>query len=175
MAQTKTKIVLDADIVIHFMKGDCFTLLLELFPKYQYLILDIVYDELAKNPQTKAFIDNITTFMPQKLLKIPFKPSGTTMLEYAQLIRKLGKGESACMVYCYENKDVLGSSNLRDIKDYCSSHGITYLTTLDFLYYAYIRKKLTKEECDEFIQKVVSKGSKLPITDISKYVCSVVI
>ena len=91
MAQTKTKIVLDADVVIHFMKGDCFTLLLELFPKYQYLILDIVYDELAKSPQTKAFIDNITTFMPQKLLKIPFKPSGTTMLEYAQLIRKLGK------------------------------------------------------------------------------------
>ncbi len=137
MAQTKTKIVLDADVVIHFMKGDCFTLLLDLFPEYQYLILDIVYDELAQNVQTKTFIDNITAFMPRKLQKIPFKPSGTAMLEYARLI--------------------------------------TYLTTLDFLYYAYVRKKLTKEECDEFIQKVISKGSKLPVTDISKYVCSVVI
>lgn len=174
MAQTKTKIVLDADVVIHFMKGDCFTLLLDLFPEYQYLILDIVYDELAQNVQTKTFIDNITAFMPRKLQKIPFKPSGTAMLEYARLICKLGKGESASMVYCHENQDVLGSSNLRDIKAYCTSHGITYLTTLDFLYYAYVRKKLTKEECDEFIQKVISKGSKLPVTDISKYVCSVV-
>jgi len=172
MAENKTKIVLDSDVVIHFMKGDCFTLLFDIFPEDQYLILDVVYDELAKNGQTRTFIDNLVAFMPDKLQKIQFQPTGVMRCEYAQLLRTLGRGESACMIYCYDNKDVLGSSNLTDIKEYCASHDITYLTTLDFLYYAYIRKKMTKEECDEFIQKVLSKGSKLPHVDISTYSCN---
>ena len=92
-------------------------------------------------------------------------------MEFARLRNTLllGKGESACMVYCRDNKDVLGSSNLRDIKEYCSRNQITYLTTLDFLYYAFIRKKMTKEHVDAFIAEVVNKGSKLPIVDIEKY------
>lgn len=175
MKTIKTKIVLDSDIVIHFMKGDCFTLLFDIFPEYQYLILDVVYDELSQNRQTHLFIDNIISFMPHKLQKIQFQPTGMMMREYALLLRTLGKGESACMIYCYDNNDVLGSSNLKDIKDYCEEHKITYLTTLDFLYYAYMRKKMTKEECDEFIQKVLAKGSKIPKVDISTYICSVAI
>lgn len=173
MLKNKTKIVLDSDVIIHFIKGDCSTLLFDIFPEYQYLILDVVYDELSKNTQTRTVIDNIAKLMPDKLQKIQFRPAGVMMREYAQLLRTLGRGESACMIYCYDNKDVLGSSNLRDIKEYCASHDITYLTTLDFLYYAYVRQKMTKEECDEFIQKVVCKGSKLPVVDISKYSCQV--
>ncbi len=74
------------------------------------------------------------------------------------------------MVYCRDNKDVLGSSNLKDIKEYCASHQITYLTTIDFLYYAFIRKKMTKEDVAAFIAEVISKGSKLPSVDIEKYI-----
>lgn len=74
------------------------------------------------------------------------------------------------MVYCRDNKDVLGSSNLKDIKDYCAANQITYLTTIDFLYYAFVRQKMTKEEVDAFIAEVVAKGSKLPQVDIEKYV-----
>lgn len=54
------------------------------------------------------------------------------MKEFFLLQRTLGKGESACMIYCRDNRDVLGSSNLKDIKEYCSKNNITYLTTLDF-------------------------------------------
>ena len=171
----KTKIVLDSDVVIHFMKGDCFPLLFDIFPEYEYLILDVVYSELSKETQTKTYIDNISRFMASKIKVVDFKPTGAMMREYALLLRSLGKGESACMIYCLDNKDVLGSSNLKDITEYCESNQITYLTTLDFLYYAYIRKIMTKQECDAFIQQVISKGSKLPIVDISKYSCSVVI
>ena len=97
------------------------------------------------------------------------------MKEYFSLQRRLGKGESACMIYCRDNKDVLGSSNLRDIKEYCSENNITYLTTLDFLYYAYCRKKMTELECAEFIQAVNKAGSKLPIINITQYACLVTI
>lgn len=85
----------------------------------------------------------------------------------------MGQGESACMIYCRDNQDVLGSSNLRDIKEYCSQNNITYLTTLDFLYYAYCRKKMTQQECTEFMQAVNGAGSKLPIIDITQYICTV--
>ncbi|MDR0988077.1 MAG: hypothetical protein LBM06_01255 [Prevotellaceae bacterium] len=172
---SKTKIVLDSDVVIHFIKGNCFSLLLDIFPEYQYLILDVVYAELAKSTQTKTLIDNVSHHMASKLLRVDFNPSGSMMKEYALLLKTFGKGESACMVYCKSNRDVLGSSNLKDIKAYCESNGITYLTTIDFLYYAYLRKKMSKQECDAFIQEVIAKGSKLPMIDISHYACSVII
>ncbi len=37
-----------------------------------------------------------------------------------------------------------GSSNLKDIKEYCANNRITYLTTVDFLYYAPIGKQVEK-------------------------------
>lgn len=41
---------------------------------------------------------------------------------------------------------------------------------IDFLYYAFIRKKMTKGDVDAFIADVFSKGSKLPSVDIEKYI-----
>ena len=165
----KTKIVLDADVIIHFIKAGQFSILLEIFPEYDYLILDIVYNEVTVNKSSKTLIDNFLKFLDNRLSLVRFSPKGDSRLEYARLISTLGRGESACMVYCRDNNDVLGSSNLRDIREYCEKNMITYLTTLDFLYYAYIRKKMTEEECKLFIIDVNSKGSRLPVVDITSY------
>lgn len=168
----KTKIVLDADVIIHFVKAGQFSLLPDIFPEYQYLILDVVYDEVTVSRAMKTQIDNTLTFFASRITNVKFEPKGESRFEYARLRNTLllGKGESACMVYCRDNKDVLGSSNLRDIKEYCSLNQITYLTTLDFLYYAFIRKKMTKEDVDAFMVEVVAKGSKLPAVDIERYI-----
>lgn len=169
---TKTKIVLDADVIIHFVKAGQFSMLLDIFPEYQYLILDVVYDEVTVNRATKTQIDNTLAFLGPRISSVKFDPKGESKYEYVRLRSSLllGKGESACMVYCRDNQDVLGSSNLKDIRAYCDQHQITYLTTLDFLYYAFIRKKMTKEGVAEFISDVIAKGSKLPSVDIEKYV-----
>lgn len=169
---TKTKIVLDADVIIHFVKGGRFSLLLDIFPEYQYVILDVVYGEVTVSRMMKIQIDNTLGFFSSRIVKVKFDPKGESRLEYALLRDKLllGKGESACMVYCRDNRDVLGSSNLKDIKEYCRDNGITYLTTVDFLYYAYIRKKMTKEEVESFIDEVRAKGSNVPIVDIENYI-----
>lgn len=58
----KTKIVLDADVIIHFIKAGQFSLLLDIFPEYQYLILDVVYNEVTKHRETKTQIDNTLQF-----------------------------------------------------------------------------------------------------------------
>ena len=169
----KVKIVLDSDVIIHFIKAECFSKLFKILPSYEYIILSQVYDELKAH---RTQIDNqIRVFHDLRIET--YIPTGNAMIEFFRLSSTMGKGESACMVYCKENNDVIGSSNIKDIKLYCENNGITYLTTLDFLYYAYINKVMTQKECNQFMSDVKSNGSKLPkdITDIVQYKCTICI
>lgn len=165
----KTKIVVDSDVLIHFAKGDSLSLLPSIFPEYQYIILSNVYDEV-KSLQVQ--LDNQMRFLKNITLET-FAPTGDMLLEYAKLSDTFGDGESACMAYCKFSHDVVGSSNLKDISKYCKDNGITYISNVDFLYYAYRRKVMTAKQCNDFIQKVRSNGSILPNMDIEKYVCEV--
>lgn len=174
MGRKKTKIVLDADVIIHFIKGESFSILPEIFPEYEYLILDVVYDEISKDADTKTLIDNYLYYI-SKIKKEKFSPQGIATRNYFDLLKKFGRGESACMIYCRDNQDVLGSSNLRDIKAYCTEYNITYLTTLDFLYYAFCRGKMSDKQCQEFMQKVNAAGSNIPIINITEYTCTTVV
>lgn len=162
----RVKIVLDADVLIHFSKAERLSLLPQILPEFDHVVLDVVYNEIGS---IQKQMDNQILFL-KNIIKEEFKPSGTMLLEYAVLSKERGKGESACMAYCRYTNNVIGSSNLKDIKDYCKQNGITYLTTLDFLYYAFKRGKMSEEECKRFIENVQAKGSKLPTIDITKYV-----
>ena len=122
----------------------------------------------------KSYIDRMSSIF-RNISIVEFNPTGEMMKEFAMLLRNRGKGESACMAYCKFNHDVLGSSNLKDIKDYCAANNITYLTTYDFLYYAIQREKLSIEEAREFVAIVKSNDSKLPNMDIAEYVSEAII
>ena len=134
----KIKIILDADVLIHFSKAGKLSLLPTILPEYDHTILSAVYEETLS---IRTQIDNQINFL-KNMEVLPFNPTGQMRLEYASLRSKYGKGESACMAFCRFTNNVIGSSNLRDIKEYCAAQQITYLTTLDFLYYAYIRGKM---------------------------------
>ena len=129
----KVKIILDADVLIHFSKAGKLSLLPTILHEYDHAILSAVYEETIS---IRTQIDNQMKFLNNMVL-LPFEPKGQMRLEYAKLRSKYGKGESACMAFCRFTHNVIGSSNLRDIKDYCAAQKITYLTTLDFLYYAF--------------------------------------
>ena len=75
------------------------------------------------------------------------------------------------MAYCRFNHDVVGSSNLRDIADYCKENQIVYLTTVDFLYYGIKRSVFPKKVAVEFIKLVNSQNSRVPEVDFDTYVC----
>lgn len=166
MAVERVKIVLDADVIIHFSKGGLLSLLPQIFPEYDYIVLDKVYDELTA---VRNHLDNQILYF-KNIRKVVFAPTSEMVREYANLKTSFGDGESACMTYCRFTSNIIGSSNLRDIKNYCADHGITYLTTLDFLYYAWYRMLLTDQECIAFIYDVTSKGSRLPmIQSITQY------
>lgn len=166
MAVEKVKIVLDADVIIHFSKGRLLSLLPEIFPEYEYIVLDKVYDELSS---LQLQLNNQITLIGN-IKKVEFAPTIEILREYVTLKSRFGDGESACMAYCRYTSNIIGSSNLRDIKNYCTDHQITYLTTMDFLYYAWYRKKLTEEDCSAFMDDVRAKGSRLPvIASITQY------
>ncbi len=168
----KTQIVLDADVVMHFAKGGRLGQLPNIFPDYEYVLLEAVHEELLSDIRTQ--VDNQITLLKNITLR-PFAPRGEMLREYAMLRSKFGKGESACMAYCLFTHNVIGSSNLRDIRAYCQEKKITYLTTMDFLWYAWRKHLMTTDEVKTFISEVRSKGSILPDVDIEKYVCKTIL
>lgn len=166
----KTKIILDADVIIHFAKGGMLNMLPNILNNYDYVVLDTVYDEIKEPLKTQ--LDNQINLL-KNINVIEFTPTGDLLKEFATLTKTLGRGESACMVYCRYNNDVVGSSNLKDIKSYCTTHRITYFTTIDFLYYAIKKGLIDQLEAGEFIRQVRLKGSILPSVDFSTFVCAV--
>lgn len=163
----KVKVVLDSDVIIHFIKGECLSLLPQILPTYSFIILDIVYDrELAASH--RVILQNIVAQL--KTISIErWEPGREERQEFIRLQRQFGLGESAAMAYCNYHNDVLASSNLKDIVDYCDTNSITYFTTMDFLYQARFKNIMSEQECDEFITNVVAQDSKLPVTRMSDY------
>lgn len=166
---TKTKIILDADVIIHFYKGGCLTLLPKILPAYQYIVLSHVYQEIKG--ELKNQLSNQIHLL-KNIQLVEFAPKGDMLREYSLLLRERGKGESACMVYCKYNHDVLGSSNLKDITDYCQTNDIVYLTTVDFLYFAIKRNLMSIDEAHAFVKQVQANDSQLPTVDFNTLVCN---
>lgn len=158
----KIKIVLDTDVIIHFAKGEMLSMLPSIFPEYQFVVLDIVKSEIKRPLLTQlerqiSVLGNIT--------EVAFGDTPEERREYFRLTSRavgLGRGESACMVYCLYHHDVVGSSNLKDIKEHCKRNGIAYLTTCDFLWYAWKRGMMTEDEIRAFVERVTSAESILP-------------
>lgn len=161
------KVILDSDVIIHFIKGGCLNLLPKILPMYSFVILNMVYDhELAA--AHRVIIQNTVNFLKTITIE-KWEPLKEERQEFIILQKKFGLGESASMVYCKYRNDVLASSNLKDIVDYCEENKITYFTTMDFLYQAMVSNVMTEKECDRFIAEVTSKGSKLPVTKMSGF------
>lgn len=165
---TNPKILLDSDVIRHFLKADSLLLLPKIYPK-RLVILDIVKNELCRSKSLITPINNFISF--SKIEILDFTGRTDIMSEYVQLQKRgFGEGESACMAVARFDKQIIASSNLRDIQKYCSDNSITYITTMDILVEAFEKKHLTESECDYFIYNVKSKGSKLPCDTIKEYI-----
>ena len=165
-------ILIDADVISHFISGGQINLLPKIFPENKIFLLDKVYDELARFHKRKPVIDKLLSAGSLSLLPFP-EDHPEIKREYAYIRKALfkGEGESACMAMSRYNNNIIASSNLKDICNYCRLHSIDYLATMDFLCAALNGNLLCIEECDEFISKVIRHGSKLPVLRMKSYVC----
>ncbi|HEY0091684.1 MAG TPA: hypothetical protein VGB43_04275 [Flavobacterium sp.] len=162
------KILLDCDVIIHFTRAGKQLLLPKIFPD-RFVILDKVRAELDKHKGKLTAVANFVEWSKIPVIAMP--PQIEILKEYSLLKKEMGEGEAACLAVAKHTKDYIASSNLRDIGDYCKTHGIVYLTTMDILLQAYLNGIMDEEECDNFIKEVKQKGSKLVfgINKISDY------
>lgn len=75
----KVKIVLDADVIIHFSKANRLSILPSILPEYDHIVLSTVYNELISIQQQ---IDNQVIFL-KNLSVEEFNPTGDMRREYA--------------------------------------------------------------------------------------------
>ena len=152
------KILLDCDVIIHFIKAGKQLLLPKIFPE-RFVILDKVKAELDKHKSSKTSIDNFIAWSKIPIIEMP--KSIEIIKEYSFLKKTKGEGEAACMAVARHTNDYIASSNLKDIEKYCQLHGIVYMTTMDILLQAYTSGIMDEAECDGFIKEVKDKKSKL--------------
>lgn len=150
-------ILLDCDVISHFIANNVLDKLPEILMPHQCLVLDYVYSEVAARPMRLAYLEAM--IKSGKIQKMSFPEDTAINQEFAR-IKKLypliGDGERACMAVARFFEDIIASSNFRDVAPYCKEHDIRYLGTLDILSVASEREIFNEQQCDQFIQTALT-------------------
>ncbi|MBF9222487.1 type II toxin-antitoxin system VapC family toxin [Hymenobacter ruricola] len=163
---TQPRILLDADVLSHFLKGERAGLLNAVFPG-RLVILREVMAELEQVTRFDQPLERLVKL--SSIAIIDFSSDNQVLLEFENLLARRGPGESACMAMARYHGDYIASSNLRDIVDYCTTHRIKYYTTLDILHFAIQDGHLTPTECDAFLALLKKRNSKPGFTTYQQY------
>lgn len=162
-------ILLDCDVFRHFLKAKMIEKLFETFPGNLYFV-EMVYEELIKSPTLRKKVKKYLKDGSIKYLKFP--KSKKIRDEYFILERNNigGHGENSCLAVAKYNKNVVASNNLRDIKQYCITNSILYLTTPDILYYSHAKGIMEESEVDYFLylNKKALIPSKIPFDTLKE-------
>jgi len=103
-----------------------------------------------------AFLDSL--IRSGQIQKMVFLDDLEINTEFAKIKSKNyldGDGERACMAVARYHKNVVASSNFRDIAPYCKANNILYLGTLDILSIAAQKGFYLESRCDAFIQNAL--------------------
>ena len=177
MVKPDRKILIDADVVSHFVTAEEGQMMNKIFPNNNIYILDKVHAELQKWKNEKL-LSEVSRLISKKVIRLMNFPEDNPEIvrEYAWIKSMLfkGEGESACLAVARYDKQILASSNLKDIKNYCATHTIDYLTTMDFLCQAFQKEIFDEDRCNDFIAKVKASGSRLPKNTMSEYECRII-
>lgn len=149
-------ILLDCDVISHFIVNAVLNDLPQILSPNQCVVLDYVYNELARIPKRFAFLHNLIE--NNEIIKIDFPDDLAINKEFARIKSQnplIGDGERACMAFARFNESVIASSNFRDIAPYCKQNNILYLGTLDILSVAVSKGIYDEERCDLFIQNAL--------------------
>lgn len=82
----------------------------------------------------------------------------------------LGDGECACMAMAKFGKEVIASSNFRDVATYCDANDIEYIGVMDILQIAQNKGFWTVDQCNAFIQdaKTINQA-RFPVSRMEDY------
>lgn len=163
------KIILDADVIIHFHKGGILHVLPSIYPN-KFIVCDLILEHEILPGPLNDILNDLIEMDEISIVEMELHENYLEILiEFGELKKKFGKGESACMAYCRYSKDIIGSSNLADIIDYCKQNSLQFITTMGFLKEAYESNLLSEDECNEFVKVNIEKGSRLPCKTFTEF------
>lgn len=171
----KKVILVDSDVISHFMAANKIDDLSVILSPHALLIVQQVYDESIHHPFFDDRKEELDEWMKRcHILRIDFPYQAENVkLEFYRLKKenpRFGKGERACMAIAKCGKQVIASSNFRDIADYCEANDIEYIGLMDILTIAIRKSIYTVDECNKFIHDItIINDARLPYSDISKY------
>lgn len=154
MGRSAKIILLDADVISHFISCKEILFLHKILEPHSIAILDNVYNEVARIPSRKLVLDNLIMSVRQVSI-MPFPIENMEIKKEFALIKRnnplIGDGERACMAVAKFHKDIIASSNYRDIVPYCKANDILYLGTLDILTISLQKGVFDNSRCNSFI------------------------
>src|SRR5690242_13796261 len=107
MANSERDILIDADVVSHFVTAGKSLFLKKIFPNNTIYILDKVHAELQQWP-SRALLTEVSILISKKIIKLINFPDENPEIvkEYAWIKTMLfkGEGESACLAVARYNK-----------------------------------------------------------------------
>ena len=169
-------ILLDADVISHFMASGEQDLLCNVFSKDLLMIVDQVYTEASYCPWDSLRKEKLDFWIQKNQvfrLSFPQDLSSQVVDEYFRLKAdnpRLGKGERACLSIARYHNDVIASSNFRDVASYCSVHNIVYLGFLDILWIAVKTNLLTDDAANIIIGNASQiNGARFPVDNMADY------
>ena len=175
MTKSGKIVILDADVISHFIACSELLFLHKILSPHPIKILENVYHEIARIPSRKLVLDNLLASV-HEVEKIPFPISDINIKKEYALIKKnfplIGDGERACMAVAKYDKNIIASSNFRDIAPYCKLNNIFFIGTLDILSIALKKGIFDIKRCNNFITtaKAVNKARfPIGVTTISDY------
>lgn len=163
---SKEEVYVDCDVLSHFIKAGRLDDLPYIYD-IKIVINDEVKKEIKKRPGYDTIIDDF--IKNHSIGEIKLEDNEDSLKEYAKLIKRKGKGESACLALAKVNRKSIASSNGIDVKNYCKENNIECYSTGDFLYEAIMSGKMTPDECNNFITTVKAKNSTLPYDSIEEF------
>ena len=157
MGNSNNKIILlDCDVISHFIANSALKDLTRILSPHQCVVLGYVYNEVAARPMRLAFL--IPLINSGEIQKMDFPNDVDIKKEFARIKRNkpiIGDGERACMAVARFTKNVVASSNFRDVAPYCDQYNVLYLGTLDILSVAAEKGIYDEQTCDNFIQSAL--------------------
>lgn len=165
MDKSSKVILLDADVISHFIVGNGLLYLSKILSPHRLFILDIVYNEVSRLPSRKKVLDKVV-LLQKEIEIIDFPDTYEIKKEFASIKRDfklIGDGERACMAVAKYNKNIIASSNFRDIPNYCIDNDIKYIGTLDILTIAVRKGVFSEEYCLTFLDSIKTRNrARLP-------------
>lgn len=162
MSKNVKLILIDADVISHFIACSELLYLPKILAPHEIVILDAVYGEVARISSRKQILDGLLATV-KNIKRQPFPINNMDIKKEYALIKRnnplIGDGERACMAVAKFTEDVIASSNFRDIVPYCETNNILYLGTLDILIIALNNGIFDAERCTRFIATARSKNN----------------